>query len=370
MDHKAVLLALVLVSGSLAGCTGDPDEGGNDEFDSEALQDLIDQNLQDFINNTSVTVYQEIHHHYHNNTTIDNTDNSVFNVNGSGAGSGSIMQMFTVNWNHADDIQIIDYGSKIVTLNDTLQQTSGEPNLLYALVYNGNLIEFRDVNCEQFYSFTQPDDNRWRDYLEDNYGYESGLGYAANQLENFWRNNAYWGSSSNPVNANGESVSQQCEFSESGYNNYHYPTVFQIQLPVGQALDFMSLPNLDDITLECDDGFSGSSSNGSVGSYLGGQANCTVSGIAEVVSYHWYNFEDIGGFTSGNNNSGNNSNTGHDLSNIPDWWVWSGWYYYEAGRSSSSWPSTAGDETYSQTPLEFAVYFTTYFVEVYDSDSE
>jgi len=56
MDHKAALLALVLVSGSLAGCTGDPDEGGNDEFDSEALQDLIDENLQDFLNNTSITV--------------------------------------------------------------------------------------------------------------------------------------------------------------------------------------------------------------------------------------------------------------------------------------------------------------------------
>jgi hypothetical protein len=33
MDHKAALLALVLVSGSLAGCTGDPDAGGNDEID-------------------------------------------------------------------------------------------------------------------------------------------------------------------------------------------------------------------------------------------------------------------------------------------------------------------------------------------------
>ena len=47
MDHKAALLALVLVSSSLAGCTGDPGEGGGDEFDSEALQDLIDENLQD-----------------------------------------------------------------------------------------------------------------------------------------------------------------------------------------------------------------------------------------------------------------------------------------------------------------------------------
>ena len=50
MDHKAALLALVLVSGSLAGCTGDPDAGGNDEIDAETLQ-----NLQDFINGTMAT---------------------------------------------------------------------------------------------------------------------------------------------------------------------------------------------------------------------------------------------------------------------------------------------------------------------------
>ncbi len=89
MDHKAALLALILVSGSLAGCTGDPDAGGGDEFDTEALQDLIDENLQDFLNNTSITVINN----YHNNTTyviddsqytdITNNDyNNTTNVDG------------------------------------------------------------------------------------------------------------------------------------------------------------------------------------------------------------------------------------------------------------------------------------------------
>ena len=374
MDYKVTLMVLVLVSSTLAGCTGDPDGGGNDEIDSDALQDLFDEHFEDFINNTTITV----NNHYHNNTTVVNNDyntnhdyNNTTNVdggeinnynqyNGSGAGSDSIMQMFTVNWNHADDIQIIDYGSKIVTLNDTLQQTSGEPNLLYALVYNGNLIEFRDVNCEQFYSYAWVDDNDWEDYLENNYGYESGLNTAANQLENFWVNNAHYSSSSLPVNADGERVSQQCSFNT--YSTYHYPTVFQIQLSVGQALDFMSLPNLDDITLECDDGFSGSSSNGSVGNYLGGQANCTVSGIARVTSYHHYDWGGVGTISGGNNNS---SNTSGDLSNIPNWWSWSGWYFYE-----SHYEHNDELETDSSTPLEFAVYFTTYFVEVYEHDLE
>ena len=65
MDHKAALLALLLVSSALAGCTGDPDGGGTDELDSDALQDLFDEHFQDFLNNTTITV----NNHYHNNTT-------------------------------------------------------------------------------------------------------------------------------------------------------------------------------------------------------------------------------------------------------------------------------------------------------------
>jgi len=47
MQTKAALMVLVLLSGTIAGCTGDPDGGANDEIDAETLQ-----NLQDFINGT------------------------------------------------------------------------------------------------------------------------------------------------------------------------------------------------------------------------------------------------------------------------------------------------------------------------------
>ena len=66
-----------MMTSTLAGCTGgDPDSGG--EIDADALNDLIDQNLQDFINNTTITVNQEIHHHYYNNTT-NNDYNTEYN---------------------------------------------------------------------------------------------------------------------------------------------------------------------------------------------------------------------------------------------------------------------------------------------------
>ena len=87
MDHKAAVLALLLVSSTLAGCTGDPDAGGGDEFNSEALQDLIDENLQDFLNNTTITVINN----YHNNTTyvIDDSSNTSYNFGGASFGSGA-----------------------------------------------------------------------------------------------------------------------------------------------------------------------------------------------------------------------------------------------------------------------------------------
>ena len=50
------------MTSTLAGCTGgDPDGGGNDEIDMDILNQLIDDNLQDFINNTTITV----ENHYH-----------------------------------------------------------------------------------------------------------------------------------------------------------------------------------------------------------------------------------------------------------------------------------------------------------------
>ena len=66
MRSKAILMTLAMMSAALAGCTG---SDGVTEIDDETLQQLFDDNIQDFMNNTSITVNQEIH--YHNNTTIN-----------------------------------------------------------------------------------------------------------------------------------------------------------------------------------------------------------------------------------------------------------------------------------------------------------
>ncbi len=70
MKTKAVLMALAMMTTALAGCTSGTD--GVPEVDEDALNELIQDNLQDFINNTTVVVNQDFH--YHNNTTVNNYD--------------------------------------------------------------------------------------------------------------------------------------------------------------------------------------------------------------------------------------------------------------------------------------------------------
>ena len=78
-----ILIALTLLTTGLAGCTGDPDGGGNDEIDSETLQGMIEAGLQDFMNNTSV----EISANYYTNST------NQYNVNGSSMVGSSLHTM-------------------------------------------------------------------------------------------------------------------------------------------------------------------------------------------------------------------------------------------------------------------------------------
>ena len=80
---NAIAMTLLMIASALAGCTsGDPDGDGTSGIDMEILNEMIDDNLQDFINNTSVTINQEIH--YHNNTTVvnnyDETNNEFSNT--------------------------------------------------------------------------------------------------------------------------------------------------------------------------------------------------------------------------------------------------------------------------------------------------
>ena len=87
MKKSAISLVLIMLTGSLAGClAGDSDGVPEISLTDEDISGLFDDYFMDFVNNSSVTVVNEIH--YHNNTTIvegdDSSTNSVvYNSNGT-----------------------------------------------------------------------------------------------------------------------------------------------------------------------------------------------------------------------------------------------------------------------------------------------
>ena len=76
-----------MMTSTLAGCTGgDPDGGGNDEIDMDILNQLIDDNLQDFVNNTNKMKDQAASYKQAKETA---TDTSPGATGGEGGSSGS-----------------------------------------------------------------------------------------------------------------------------------------------------------------------------------------------------------------------------------------------------------------------------------------
>jgi hypothetical protein len=69
MKASALTISLILILVPLTGCAGSDGEV-NVDLTTEEIQDLIDDNIDDFLNNTTVTVNQENHN---NNTTNSQT---------------------------------------------------------------------------------------------------------------------------------------------------------------------------------------------------------------------------------------------------------------------------------------------------------
>ena len=352
----APMMILIMMTSTLAGCTGgDPDSGG--EMDTDAINDLIDQNLQDFINNTTITVNQEIHHHYYNNTTVnegdltnndyiteynntttimnDITDNSISNINGSS--SISSLKMFTVEWDPSEYVEYYDIGNETISLDGNLQQSNNNPTLLLMYIYNGYTVEFKDITCNQMFNFGSNwiEDNDWEDYLETNFGWDEQIYSVANNIRNdFYELKNY-----------NDSVKEQCGYFSTYYYDDVYVNIYSIELGIGEAFELVSTGHINNIELECDDGFSTNLHNNS-GVYFGGQANCTVTAIAaiSVNSGSWNTF-----YVHDNHDNDSGAT-------VPDWYDGNYWGGFDSSISSSF--STA-------TPENFAVYFNILNVDVY-----
>jgi len=304
MKASALAISLILILVPLAGCSGTDTEVTVD-MDSEDLQAIIDDNRDDFLNNTTVVVFQE----YHNNTTVINhnsySNNTTTNVDESGTSTSTItynyngsseedIRMFTVQWDPVQAVgdpinsQILrpfcqytnwndydcyewDYGYDSILGEDDNLIDDYNISTLYVYQYNGQVVEI-SATCSEFYQYYRWDDHAWEDFLANNYGYSSNeIDEAAGHLESKFQ--SPWDYAS---------YSDLCSSGSSDWQ-----TLFEIDLETGTALEFLYIPSLT-IDVNCDDGFGTGIGNHTDSYLIGGQANCTVSGSTKVS----YNIDD------------------------------------------------------------------------------
>jgi len=225
MDYKATLMVLVLVSSALAGCTGDPDGGGGDEIDSDALQDLFDEHFQDFLNNTTITV----NNHYYNNTTnvVDDGDYS----------STTINEYNNTTINEGDQSSTNNYNNQTENDYSALNYTwssagNGSGEMLYLLDVFFTLEELvPDLESFDFRNNTIDYDYNYYDYLTnsertDTFTIQCSDYYLVGSQS--WNSSfevSYWNDSSNYWDAWVDQYNQTIAnmLQEAAYDYYEWP---------------------------------------------------------------------------------------------------------------------------------------------------
>lgn len=189
-----------------------------------------------------------------------------------------MLNVMTVEWDPYDSLPSIeDIRNHIIQIDIEQHNNSnsnsnnwsntapaGTTTTLISLSYQGQMFEISDVSCNQFWNYAQLNEGNWREILtyrfgENNYPHEWSywIYESFNDLEN--------------ENYNDEnSIQRQCRLPSVE------TTLFSITIEEGQALRFVQLPHLYSLIMTCDDGFSAAVHD----DFVGGQAECTVTGIA------------------------------------------------------------------------------------------
>ena len=173
---------MILILVPLAGCSGTDTEVKVD-LSNEEINDLIDENLEDVMNNTTVVVFQE----YNNNTThvVDQSGTSSTNTyyfNGSSNGSSQIF-VSRITW----------------AMQDILPNFTSQINNIFSFTFsyydyatNDDRNDTFTRPCSEFYDIPLgylPND--WDDdYDSTNRSIWGNSQYGAGDMSDFYRN--YW----------------------------------------------------------------------------------------------------------------------------------------------------------------------------------
>ena len=271
----APMMILIMMTSTLAGCTGgDLDSGG--EMDSDAINDLIDQNLQDFINNTTITVNQEIHHHYYNNTSVTTNDytveynnttvnegdsivnegddnnlnewsNTSYNLGGANFGNGVNGTVYTganmmfVAHLEFDAYDIFpDFESEPGPDRDNTFTYTWE---YYDYLTNSNRIDIFTFSCQVFYLIGSQSNNNTNSsqvsFFENNNNYHDAWSNEYNGTIADLLSDAGQDSSIRSICDEGYVTSGALTLGENGFEY----TFFSIDVPMGYAIQYIQLDN-------------------------------------------------------------------------------------------------------------------------------
>jgi len=325
---NAIGLTLLMIASALAGCTsGDPDGDGEMGIDTDMLNDLIEDNLQDFINNSSVTVHQEIH--YHNNTTyVDNSESNMNVGGGSGANgslSGSIMQVYRIQ--DSAPYQMEDFGN-ITLIQDGILQYPAigiAPDLIYTI---GSTTISLTLTCNEFYNaHSQMYPEHWRDWLRYERGLDSSDAYHTG--EQIWYD----------MNRLADEADQYCML-DWGDEVYFSSEMLEIELLMGETMQFIDITGYWDYNISCDDGYFNNGDRWDVddNNLLGGWSDCTFT-----IYQTWSVDVDLDSVYVNSSN--------YQTFNIPNWFTYS---HFDEWRYIDSESGTAEHDS--------IIYFTKYFV--------
>jgi len=254
MKTRAVSMVLLMIASALAGCTsGDPDGDGGMGIDTDMLNEMIEDNLQDFINNTSVTVHQEIH--YHNNTTVvnnyDETNNEYqnttnvdgeevvnnnYNTNhynsslGGGDGSGSMLH----------GIDFVFTLQDILGVNESTADRDNTYTTNYSY-YDYFTSEFRNdmftFNCGVYYIDVSANSSNSSNYWDD-----------SNNFDDAWDDNGYNSTMRDLFNqvAWDSELRYTCDESYDGdENDWETVVIYTVTIPEGYAFSCRSSGQVD-----------------------------------------------------------------------------------------------------------------------------
>jgi len=268
MQTKAALMVLVLLSGTIAGCTSDPDGGGNDGIDSDALDVLFDEYFQDFVNNTSITVINHYHnnttyvvddgdysssntvHHHYNNTTINEGDetstnnynnqtdydyselNYSFGGVAGGNGSGGMLYLLDIQFTLEDlmpDWAEIDYRNNTIDYVYTY----------YDYLTNSDRTDVFTIQCSDYYLIGSQSENSSFvvSYWQSSSNYWDAWVDQYNQtIANMLQNAAYDHYQDNATGISDYHVRIACDENYNPGGGFDDLLLFEIDIPAGVAL--------------------------------------------------------------------------------------------------------------------------------------